>query len=79
MKTYTAHNTKLVQEDGWKTKNKKPHIVIDDTKNGYAFVVKFGKYPKVSIWEAKENGDLVKKLASAKIAKKKKWKLESIT
>jgi hypothetical protein len=72
MKTYTAHNTKLVHEDSWKTKNKKPHVVIDDAKNGHAFVIKFGKYPSVSIWRSKENGDLVKKLAGAKIPKRKK-------
>jgi hypothetical protein len=71
MKTYTAHNTKLVQEDSWKTTNKKPHVVIDDNKNGFAFVIKFGKYPSVSIWEAKTNGDLVHKLASAKVKKNK--------
>jgi hypothetical protein len=71
MKTYTSHNTKLVQEDSWTTKSKKPHVVIDDLKNGYAFVIKFGKYPKVSIWSAKPNGDLVKKLAKATVPKKK--------
>jgi hypothetical protein len=71
MKTYTAHNTKLVQEDSWKTKNKKPHVVIDDNKNGFAFVIKFGKRPSVSIWKAKSNGDLVHKLASAKVKKNK--------
>ena len=38
MKTYTSHNTKLVKGDSWATKSKKPHVVIDDLKNGYAFV-----------------------------------------
>jgi len=72
MKTYTSHNTKLVKEDNWATKSKKPHVVIDDQKNGYAFVIKFGKSPKVSIWSAEPNGDLIQKIAKAQIKKKKK-------
>lgn len=70
MKTYTAHNIKLSQEDSWKTTNKKPHVIIDDKKDGYSFVIKFGKYPSVSIWKSESNGDLIKKLASAKVPKK---------
>lgn len=70
MKTYTSHNTKLVKEDSWATKSKKPHVIIDDHKNGYAFVIKFGKSPKVSIWSTKPNGDLVEQLAKAKVIKK---------
>jgi hypothetical protein len=70
MKTYTSHNTKLVKEDSWATKSKKQHVVIDDQKNGYAFVIKFGKSPKVSIWSAKPNGDLIEKLTITKPLKK---------
>ena len=29
MKTYTTHNTKLVQEEGWSTTDKKPTVVIN--------------------------------------------------
>lgn len=72
MKTYTAHNVKLSKEDSWKTKNKKPHVIIDDPENGHSFVIKFGKSPSVSIWESKPNGDLICKLASAKLPKELK-------
>jgi hypothetical protein len=43
MKTYTTHNTKLVQKEGWSITDKKPHIVINDAKNRYGFVVEFGE------------------------------------
>lgn len=69
MKTYTSHNTKLVQEDSWTTADKKPHIVISDTKNRYSFIVTFGKAPSVEIWRSKKNRDLVEKLETAKINK----------
>lgn len=69
MKTYTAHNTKLVQENSWATTDKKPHIVIDDAKNRYGFVITFGKLPSVEIWKIKKNGDLTKRLANIKVKK----------
>jgi len=72
--TYTSHNAKLVKEDGWTTKSKQPHVVIDDQKNGYSFVIKFGKSPKVSIWSAKPNGDLIEKLTKTKAIKKRRPK-----
>ena len=69
MKTYTTHNTKLVQEEGWSTTDKKPTVVISDTKNLYGFVIEFGKFPKIEIYKIKKNGDFVKKLSEAKIKK----------
>jgi len=69
MKTYTCHNTKLVQEEGWSTTDKKPTVVINDNKNRYGFVVEFGKFPKIEIHKIKKNGDFIKKLSEAKIKK----------
>ena len=69
MKTYTTHNTKLIQEEGWSTTDKKPTVVISDSKNRYGFVVEFGKFPKIEIHKIKKNGDFIKKLSEAKIKK----------
>jgi hypothetical protein len=42
-------------------------------------VINFRKSPKVSIWSAKTNGDLIRKVARAKVPKKQlKPKLQSV-
>lgn len=69
MKTYTTHNTKLVQEEGWSTTDKKPTVVISDNKNLYGFVIEFGKFPKTEIHKIKKNGDFIKELCAAKVKK----------
>ena len=69
MKSYTTHNTKLFQEKGWTTTDKKPTVVISDNKNLYGFVIEFGKSPKIEIHKIKKNGDFVKQLCEARVKK----------
>lgn len=58
-KTYICHNTNLEFKDRWDTADKRGTVVINDWKNQYAFVIDFGKSPKVRVWKTKKNGDFI--------------------
>lgn len=62
MKKIRAFNTKLIQIKNWEITSKKKSVEIIDEKNGFAFCIRFGKRPKIQVYNnsCEENfGDLV--------------------
>lgn len=57
-KTFYCHNTHLVEQKGWPTKDKKGTVVINDWKNKLMFQINFGKNPEVFIFPTDDVGNI---------------------
>lgn len=56
-KAYYCHNTNLTEQKGWKTTDRRGHVVILDKKNEFAFCIDFGKKPKMSCFKTSGQGE----------------------
>jgi hypothetical protein len=67
MKYYRAYNTKLEEIEGWSTADKKGCVEIIDEHNNFAFVIQFGKRPKISVFENSNRDNFGDQVFSTKI------------
>ncbi len=66
-----SHNIKSKALPTWPTPNDKtPETVIYDEKNGYAFVIRFGPNPEISVWDKSDRHNLGDEIHSFKLENK---------